>query len=212
MTEFIQIFHYPTITGQLPELGSWTYLLLAVLVAVEGPLATLIGAGAASAGLLNPWLVFCTAAIGNLTADLLWYSIGYAGKVEWLFHFGKRLGVERHLMEKMKESIAQHAVKVLFLAKLTVSFVIPSLITAGLLRLPLRKWLPPFVFAESVWTGSLVLIGYFTTEAIRRVERGVEYVILVASVLFVLFLIYMGRRFIKSWENNNHEVASEENG
>ena len=115
-------------------------------------------------------------------------------------------------MEKMKESIAQHAVKVLFLAKLTVSFVIPSLITAGLLRLPLRKWLPPFVFAESVWTGSLVLIGYFTTEAIRRVERGVEYVILVASVLFVLFLIYMGRRFIKSWENNNHEVASEENG
>ena len=36
--------------GQLPELGHWTYILLALLVMVEGPIATLLGAAAASAG------------------------------------------------------------------------------------------------------------------------------------------------------------------
>ena len=31
---------------------------------------------------------------------------------------------------------------------------------------------------EIIWTGSLVLLGYYAAEAIRRVEQGVEYVIL----------------------------------
>jgi len=41
-------------SGQLPQLGIWTYILLAALVAVEGPIATLLGAAATSAGLMKP--------------------------------------------------------------------------------------------------------------------------------------------------------------
>ena len=37
--------------GQLPELGAWSYVALAVLVAVEGPIATLLGAMGASTGI-----------------------------------------------------------------------------------------------------------------------------------------------------------------
>ena len=36
--------------GGWPELGVWSYVLLAVLVATEGPITTLIGAAAAAAG------------------------------------------------------------------------------------------------------------------------------------------------------------------
>lgn len=195
-------------SGQLPELGIWTYLLLAVLVAIEGPIATLFGAAAASAGLMRPWYVFFAAAIGNLTADTLWYSVGYMGRIEWLFHFGKRLGLRRDLLEHLKHNMIEHATKVLFLAKLTVSFVIPSLITAGLLRLPLRRWLPALIAAETMWTGSLVLIGFYTTEALKRVERGVEYAVLTASILFVIFLILAGRRLIKEWDKDDTQTVS----
>ena len=196
-------------SGQLPELGSWTYLLLAVLVAVEGPIATLLGASAASAGLMRPLFVFFAAATGNLTADLTWYFIGYIGKIEWLFRFGKRLGVQRDLLEKMRKSLLEHAVKVLFVAKLTVSFVIPSLITAGLLRIPLRRWFPTFVLAETLWTGSLVLIGFYALEAIKRVERGIEYILLIGSILFVSFLIVAGRRLVRGWNQDLPDSVSD---
>jgi len=195
-------------SGQVPQLGIWTYILLAVLVAVEGPIATLLGAAAASAGLMRPWSVFFAAAIGNLTADTLWYSIGYMGRIEWLFHFGKRLGLRRDLLEHLKHNMEKHATKVLFLAKLTVSFVIPSLITAGLLRLPLKRWFPALIAAETIWTGSLVLIGFYTTEALKRVERGIEYAVLTASILFVIFLILAGRRLIKEWDKDEPEIVS----
>lgn len=195
--------------GQLPELGSWTYIVLAVLVAVEGPVVTLLGASAASAGLMRPLFVFISAVTGNLTADLLWYSLGYFGKIEWLFRFSKRLGIRRDLLEKIRQNLLEHAVKVLFLAKLTVTFVIPSLITAGLLRLPVRRWFPAFFLAETLWTGSLVLIGYFTVEAIKRVERGVEYVILLGTISFVLILILTGRRLVKEWDKEKTESNSD---
>ncbi len=193
---------------QLPELGYWTYLILALLVAVEGPIATLLGAAAASAGLMRPMPVFFSAAIGNLTADSLWYTLGYLGKTEWILHFGRRLGIRESLIEHLKQKMLARATQVLFLAKLTVSFVIPSLITAGLLRIPWKRWFPALLVAETLWTGSLVLIGYYTTEAVKRVEQGVEYAVLVVSILFVAFVILEGRRLIKQWDKDAAEAAT----
>ena len=206
--EFLQTLVIYIKSGQLSQVGIWTYVLLAVLVAIECPIATLLGAAAASAGLMRPWYVFFAAALGNITADSLWYTLGYMGRIEWLFHFGKRLGLRRDLLEHLKHNMEKHATKVLFLAKLTVSFVIPSLITAGLLRLPLRRWFPALIAAETIWTGSLVLIGYYTTEAVKRVERGVEYAVLAVSILFVTFLIIEGRRLIKEWDKDDTETVA----
>lgn len=210
LLELLQTFMFYLKSDQLPQLGFWTYILLAALVAIEGPLATLLGAAAASAGLMRPIAVFAAAAFGNLSADVSWYTLGYLGKTDWLFRFGRRLGIRRDLLEHLKHNMIAHATKVLFLAKLTVSFVIPSLVAAGLLRVPLKRWLPALVVAETLWTGSLVLIGYYTTEAIKRVEEGIEYTILAVSLIFVTLLIVAGRRLIKEWERDDENPTSDD--
>jgi membrane protein DedA with SNARE-associated domain len=189
-------------TGQLPELGRWTYFVLFLLVAIEGPIAILVASAAASAGLMRPALVFVAAALGNLTADSGWYMLGYLGKTEWIQAVGRRLGIRPSLIEHLKNNMIRHATRVLFMAKITVSFVIPSLIAAGLLRIPWRRWFPYFVFAEALWTGSLVLIGYYTTEALKRVEQGVEYAVLGVSLAFVIFTIVAGRRLLKQLDKD----------
>jgi membrane protein DedA with SNARE-associated domain len=194
-------------SGQIPELGYWSYLALALLVMVEGPIATLLGAAAASAGLMRPGLVFCAAAAGNLTADTLWYGLGYAGKIEWMLRFGDRLGISQYHLERLQKNMHEHAAKVLFLAKLSVSLVIPSLIAAGLVKAPWKKWFPAVFTAEIIWTGALVLIGYYTTEAIKRIQQGIEYTILFASGIFILLLLWFGRRLLKS---NNPDVDEKE--
>jgi membrane protein DedA with SNARE-associated domain len=180
----------------------WTYFVLAALVAVEGPIATLLGAAAASAGMMRPGLVFLSAALGNLTADTLWYTLGYLGKTDWIHSIGRRLRIRESLIEHLKQNMIAQATKVLFLAKLTVSFVIPSLIAAGLLRVPWRRWFPTLLVAETLWTGSLVLIGFYTTEAMKSVQEGVEYAILGASLLFVVLVIFEGRRLIKQLDKD----------
>ena len=198
--------------GHLPELGFYTYIILGLLVLIEGPIATLLGAAAASAGLMRPWGVFAAAAIGNLTADTLWYTLGYLGKSNWISKLGRMFGASDSLIKHLEQQMIEHAVRVLFLAKLTLSFIIPSLIAAGLLRIPWKRWFPALVGAETLWTGALVLIGYFTTEAIKRVQQWVEYTALGISLIFVLAVILEGRRLIRQWDRNEQEAANKAKG
>jgi len=197
LTTLFQDFFQALRSGQLPQLGTWTYILLAALVAVEGPIATLLGAAAASAGLMKPGWVFFSAAIGNLSADSLWYTLGYIGKIDWLLRFGKKLGIHIDVMASLEKAMRDHTARILFLAKLTLSMMIPALITAGLVKAPWRRWFPAIFSGEMLWTGSLMIIGFYTTEAIIRVELGVEYVALGGVVAFLFFLIFFGRHVIK---------------
>ena len=202
---FIQSLIFALRSGQVPEFGYWSYLILSLLVLVEGPIAILLASAAASAGLMRPVLVFFSAAIGNLTADTLWWLLGYAGKTEWIHSLGRRLRIRESLIEHLQHNMIKHATRVLFLAKITVSFSIPALIAAGLLRIPWKRWFPYFIIAEALWTGSLVLIGYYTTAALKRVEQGVEYAALAVSLAFVVFMIMAGRRILR-------QLDTEENG
>ena len=176
-------------------LGGWTYILLALLVAVEGPLITLAGAVAASAGYLNPVLVFASASVGNLTADTVWYSVGYLGKTEWLVRYGGWFGLKQKLIERLQKDIQTHIRKILFAAKLTLGFVVPTLIAAGLARVPVKRWFGALFTAECIWTGGLVLAGYYFGTLAQRIETNLRWVSLGGTAIFlVIVIIYITRR------------------
>jgi len=182
-------------TLQVQPLGIWTYILLAVLVAVEGPVTTLAGAVASSAGYLDPFLVFISASCGNLTADVLWYSMGYLGKREWLVHYGGWFGVKEKMIDRMQKDMETHIHKILFTAKLTLGFVIPTLVAAGLAKIPWRRWFGVLFLAECMWTGFLVLVGHYFGQYVQTLERDLKWVSLGGAAVFAILLIaYLARR------------------
>jgi len=173
----------------IQALGGWTYVLLALLVAVEGPLATLAGAVAASAGYLNPVLVFASASVGNLTADTVWYSVGYLGKTEWLVRYGGWFGLKQKPVERLQQDIQTHIRKLLFAAKLTLGFVVPTLIAAGLARVPMKRWFGALFTAECIWTGGLVLAGYYFGTLAQKIESNLQWVSLGGTAIFLVILV-----------------------
>ena len=180
------------VVGQLQSLDGWNYVLLAVLVAIEGPIVTLLAAAAASGGWLRPELVFVAAAIGNLTGDTVWYSLGYMGKTDWLIRHGQRFGLRYEYIQRMEREMHTHARKILVAAKLTLSFAIPALVVAGMARVPWRKWFPAVAAAECLWTGGLVIIGYNVSLSLKRLEAGLQVVAIMGIVLFAL----LGARYL----------------
>jgi membrane protein DedA with SNARE-associated domain len=173
----------------------WPYLLLSLLVAVEGPLATLGAAIASSTGYLDPWLVFVFASCGNLSADILWYSLGYMGKLDLLDRYGKWLGFNQTIILKLKQDMHDHVGKFLFVAKLTLGLVVPTLIAAGLTRVPWKRWVGLLVIAEGIWTGGLVLAGYYYGQYIIHIEKNLKIISIAATIIMVIGLgIYFLRR------------------
>lgn len=183
--------------GQLPELGAWNYLLLSLLMIWQGPIASLFGGAAASAGLLKPGLVFLVGVIGNLTADIVWYSLGRRGNVERFFEDDGRLGMHRGRFYKLRRGMQAHATKILLMAKLSFGLAVPTLVAAGLSRLSWKKWFPVVFIGETIFTGTLVIIGYYATEAIKKVEQGLHLFLLLMTGLFIVAAIWFIPRLLR---------------
>jgi membrane protein DedA with SNARE-associated domain len=113
------------------------------------------------------------------------------GKMEWI----QKLGIKEHDLEKLEDHIHNHAAKVILLAKLSAAFMIPSLFAAGLAKVPLKRWVPALLFGETLWTGTLVITGFYATEAIKQVAKGVHYIGIAGSIIFVLLIVYWVLRY-----------------
>lgn len=128
-----------TIPG-LTSMGVMPYCVLGLMVMAEGPIATLIGGAAITSGILLPLPVYCSVVLGNLTADLGWYSLGRFCRPGWLMRLAPRLRVDPGKVAALQEGIQKNAPRLLFLAKLTVGLPIPALLATGISRVPVRRW------------------------------------------------------------------------
>lgn len=204
--EFLRNLIHSLEAGEIPEWGWWSYLLLSFLVLLEGPMATLIGAAASAAGLMRVSAVFLVAACSNLFADVIWYSIGASGKLEW---FRRRTKVSETQMDELQQGVSNNAVKMLLAAKLSVGFAVPTLIAVGLARVPWRRWLPAVFVGELIFTGFLVLVGFYAAELIKQVERGIYYLGIAISSIFIVTIAIVVWRFLrrKPQQAASHETA-----
>jgi membrane protein DedA with SNARE-associated domain len=204
--DFLQTFWTSLQNGHLPELGYWNYFILSFLIVLNGPAATLLGGAAASAGLLRPQLVFLAGIIGNLVADVFWYNVGARGQAGWILKHGQRFGVRQKHLDKLSEGMEQHVIKILLMAKISIGLAVPTLLVAGIIRIPWRKWFPIVFMGEVVWTGILVLVGYYATEAVKQMEQGIEALLLGMTFLFLVLMVWLIPRFL----NNDEQTTVEE--
>ncbi len=161
----------------IPSIAFLPYCILGLCAMAEGPIATLMGGAATSSGLLLPLPVYLSVVVGNLTADLGWYSLGRFSKQDWLMRLGPRVGVEPQRIERLTKGIQNYAPRLLFISKLTVGFPIPTLVATGLSRVPVRRWVGMLVLGELIKSAALVIAGYFYARAIRQASSGVQVIL-----------------------------------
>jgi membrane protein DedA with SNARE-associated domain len=181
-----------------PALAFLPYCILGLLAMTEGPIATLMGGAATSSGLLLPLPVYFSVVLGNLTADMGWYGLGRFSKLEWITRLCQRLGIDPDRIERMERGIQRHAPRLLFLAKLTVGFPIPTLVATGLSRVPVRRWVGMLILGELIKSAVLVSAGYLYGQAIQQASTGVQVILWsVTGVMCVSGLIWFKRRHKK---------------
>lgn len=193
----------------MPDLSTFApYAAITMLLILTGaglPVpeeAIVVGAGvAASLGKLESWpaaMVSCL--VGALLGDLLAYGIGR--------YFGLRLLRERpwfaRLMHAEREKqiegmISRHGLKVFFLARFLVGLRSPIYLTAGILRVPVKR----FLFVDAI--SAVVVIGLFFSLAYKYGDwvgariRQAEYlataaVVVGVAVAVIVFFILRKRR------------------
>jgi membrane protein DedA with SNARE-associated domain len=182
--------------GQLPDLGGWNYMLMAVFIMVQGRASALIGGIAAASGYLNLGLIILVALLARAMVDLFWYKVGATGIAD---RIGRRArSYERFSYEpfakRVNDELHQRPSRMVLIAKTIGGLSIPVVIAVGNAHVPLRRWLPASVAGEFLWTLPLLLLGFFATDAVSGIKGGLIYLTLGMSVLFVSLTILRNAR------------------
>ena len=102
-------------------------------------------------------------AAGELGGDVLWYYLGRKYGESFIGRYGRYVGIKPHVVSRVKTLFADHHDIILFTSKLTAGFgfAVPVLFTAGLSRVPFRRYMMLNVAGQFLWTAGLLSIGYF---------------------------------------------------
>lgn len=196
--EVIQGFWEAIRTGTLPDLGNWSYVLIAVLVFMEGPSVTLVAGTMAATGILRADLVFLAAATGNFLADQFWYWLGrFGGQRGFLFRFGWFRNHKKEI-EQLEAGVQDHGAKMYLMAKVSMGLLtIPTLVAGGLMRVAWWRLVLVSLLIEPIWSGFLVFAGYRLGEHITRMERGLQIAALIGGIVILLAFLWFYRRMFR---------------
>jgi membrane protein DedA with SNARE-associated domain len=167
-------------------LGMWAYVLLALLVAAEGPFVTALAGAAVATGLLHAFPAWMAAVIGNTMSDWGWYALGFWGRVPAFLK--ERFRVSDEFKEDLRREIQRHAIKLLMAAKFTAGFGVATLVTLGNARIPWRRWSGPLFLAECTRAAIMMTIGYILASAVNTIEHGLGYLFPIGVVVFTLMI------------------------
>jgi membrane protein DedA with SNARE-associated domain len=201
-------------TGFFLEHGSYVAIVVVLVLTGAGlPIpeeVPIVTAGILSAhGQLNPWLALVCCLIGALAGDGVMYWIGY--------HFGRNVLREHHWWTRfvkpsreaqIEQMIGRHGLKVLFLARFLVGLRSPVYLSAGILRVPFRRFLLIDLFCATTVIGTFFALSYRYGTVIVRWIRRIE---ISLSVVVVLVLIVVVVYFWRRHRRSPAEVDSESN-
>ena len=173
--------------GQLPDLGTWNYMLVAFFMLFQGRMSAVFGGVAAAAGYLNLLPIILVALLARLIVDLFWYHVGSTGQID---RIGHRFGFYRSIAGHVEEGVQLQPQRFILIAKLSNGLSLPAVVAAGNARVPYRLWLPASFMGEFVWTLPLLLLGYFATDKLAGLQGGISYLTIGLTTLFLLFFLF----------------------
>ena len=163
-------------------------LLIAI---VEGPILSMIFGVLLRLGYFSLAPVYITLMLGDIIGDTGWYYLGYHYGRAAIKRFGSRFGITDKEVEKAEKLFHGHTYKILFISKITNGFglSIVTLLTAGITRVPFRKYLATNVAGQLIWSGLLIAAGYFFSDSYMRINSIFGKIGLVAIIAAVIFVI-----------------------
>ncbi|MDB5239348.1 MAG: hypothetical protein JWO00_683 [Candidatus Parcubacteria bacterium] len=175
------------------------YALIIVLAATEGPIVSI------AAGILYRWGYFpflplyIALMTGDLIGDIVWYTVGYKAGRKFAARFGKYFGITEIGIASFEKRFHTHKDAILVISKLTTGFGFATavLFTAGLVRIPFRRYITINVLGQFVWTALLIFVGYSFAHLYVTFNNLFARSALIAFTVIIIFFIVRYARYMR---------------
>jgi len=181
----------PTLDQIISLLIHYKYLLLFPIIAIEGPIATVLAGLLTSAGYMNFFAAYATVVAGDMAGDSFYFVLGLWGREKLIKRWGKYLGITIDRVERIEKHFNDHIGKTLIIGKLSHIFGVVVLLAAGLAKIRFRDFFKYDLIATLPKSIILILAGYFFGRAaIRSIQYFDSSALGTFFVVILLIVIY----------------------
>jgi membrane protein DedA with SNARE-associated domain len=187
---------------------SWSYLGIIVFLILTGcglPIpeeVPILAAGVMSRGTLNPWMALASCMVGAILGDMVMYGLGRKfgrGLLQRRGYLHSLLSAERE--QQIEEQFRLHGLKVLFAARFLVGIRTPIYITAGILKVPFRRFVVADMLCASIVIPLFFGVAYLFSDHVnrlwqlmRRAEIAISVAVVLAAIAGVFVVRYVRKR------------------
>lgn len=171
------------------------YGFIAVAATPEGPILSIIGGILLKMGYFSFFPLYGALMLGDMLGDTAWYLIGYNFGHGFVRRFGKYFKVTEERIAKVEKIFYRYKNSILFISKITngLGFAIVTLVTAGMVKIPFRRYILVNLSGQFIWSGLLIGAGYFFSHLYSQLDTIFGRMSLTA--LFVLLIVlFIGLR------------------
>lgn len=188
----------PALLAEL--ITEYSYFIIAPAVFVLGPMVSLLAGVLLRLEVISLVPTVLALAAGELAADILWYWLGYRYGDSFVRRYGRYFGITFSSVAYAKDLFTHYHDLIIFSSKITsgLGFGAVIMFTAGLSRVPFRRYMMLNIVGQFLWTAAMLSIGYFLGHIFLKVNDVFEKMALFALVVILFISIVGFSRYIRS--------------
>ena len=171
---------------------TYKYWIIIPLSVIEGPIVTVVAGFLATLGVFNPFVVYLVMITGDVVGDGIAYSFGYFGK-----RFLRYFKITDEKLEKAKIYFQENHKKAILASKVVYGLGTTGLITAGVLRVPYKRFFKTCILISAVQSLVLLAIGILFGNAYVVIGKYLDYYAAGGSVIALTVLLFV---FIRKYK------------
>ncbi len=187
------------LTAVISLIIEYKYALLFPIALVEGPIVSVLGGFVASLGYLNVYAVLGVVLLGDLIFDTFYYSLGRFGGTGIIQKYGRYLRITEDQIVKLEVHFQKHAGATLLTGKFAHGLGWAVLFSAGVGRMPYKRFLIYNFLSAVLKSSILVTVGYYYGYAYQRISDYFGYAsyIFIGLALVLVIGYYFATRAVK---------------
>jgi len=189
----------------------YRYWILLPLAVFEGPIITFVAGTLIALGYLNIFIVYPILFLGDIIPDISYYFFGrYGEKKTLISRYAAKVGVTEEHFDTIRNIWYKHPSKTMLLSKFAYGLSTPLLISAGIVGMPLRRFLSYSVPITIVQSSVLLGLGYYFGNYFKFFSDTVQFFqIAIAGLVIVAITYYFLTRYMrkKFMEEQTKEVS-----
>jgi len=171
------------------------YAFIVITACAEGPILSIIGGILLKMGYFSLIPLYGALMLGDLLGDTVWYLIGFRFGHGFIKRFGKYFNATEERVAKVEKIFHRYKNSILFISKISngLGFAIVTLLTAGMVKIPFKRYLLVNLSGQFIWSGLLIGVGYFFSHLYVEINTLFGRMSVIALFVF-LVVVFMGIR------------------